>query len=112
MTDWVAALLIRLVNDAIVDQYDLSCVKQLNTGAAPLAPEIVAKLGKAYRKVAIRQAWGMTESCSCLTLTPPHDQTFGNALTVGKIVAGTELKIVDVESRRDVELGVSGEVSN
>ena len=89
----------------------MSCVKQFNTGAAPLAPEIIAKLEKVYSKVAIRQAWGMTESCSCLTITPPGEQTYANALTVGKIAAGTELKIVDVDSRREVELGVSGEVS-
>lgn len=105
------ALLIRLVNDDVVRRYDLSCVKQFNTGAAPLAPEIIAKLRQMYPKVAIRQAWGMTESCSCLTVTPPKDQVYDNAHLVGKVVAGTTLKIVDIESGQEVNVGRSGEVS-
>lgn len=95
----------------MVGQYDLCCVKQFNTGGAPLAPEIIAKLAQAYPKVAIRQAWGMTESCSCLTVTPPIDQTYSNAHTVGKVVAGTQLKVADVETGHEVKLGVPGEVS-
>ncbi|KIW93068.1 uncharacterized protein Z519_05673 [Cladophialophora bantiana CBS 173.52] len=65
------ALLIRLVNDPIAAGYDLELVKQFNTGAAPLAQEIIDKLAKRFPHVAIRQARGMTENTSALTLTPP-----------------------------------------
>ncbi|KAF2008866.1 CoA ligase-like protein, partial [Aaosphaeria arxii CBS 175.79] len=106
----VPPLLIRLVNDATVGGYDLSSVKQFNTGAAPLAPEIIAKLGEAYPQVAIRQAWGMTESCSCLTVTPPEHQTYANAHTVGKVVAGTTLKVIDVEDGQEMGVGEVGEI--
>ena len=105
------ALLIRLVNDTVVKQYDLSCVKQFNTGAAPLAPKIITKLEQEYPHISIRQAWGMTESCSCITITPPADQSYANAQTVGKVIAGTQLKIVDVHSGADAGLGIPGEAS-
>lgn len=103
-------MLLRLANDKIARQFDLSCVKQFNTGAAPLAVEVISKLAKLYPDVAIRQAWGMTESCSCLTITPVSDQLYEHAHTVGKVVAGTDLKIVDPASGNEVQQGEAGEV--
>ena len=105
------ALLIRLVNDAMAKSYDLSFVKQFNTGAAPLAKEIIDKLAIEYPDVGIRQAWGMTESTSALTLTPPDCQTYENAHTVGKIVPETMLKVVDVDTGKEVGSNHVGEVS-
>lgn len=104
------ALLIRLLRDALVPHYNLSHILQFNTGAAPLAPGTIKELETRFPHTAIRQAWGMTESCSCLTLTPPGHQSYANAHTVGKIVPGTVLKIVDVESRQEVPCGVAGEI--
>ncbi|OAG42492.1 hypothetical protein AYO21_03368 [Fonsecaea monophora] len=104
------ALLIRLVNDPVAAGYDLRLVKQFNTGAAPLAQEIVDKLAKRFPHIAIRQAWGMTESTSALTLTPPPLQTYENAHTVGAVVPETVLKIVDPETGKEVKEGESGEI--
>ncbi|KAH6871818.1 hypothetical protein B0T10DRAFT_590601 [Thelonectria olida] len=108
---WVVPpLLIRFLNDSIVKEYDLSFVVQFNTGAAPLAEQIIAQLSARFPRVAIRQAWGMTESTSCLTVTPPGLATWDNATKVGKIVAGTEIRIIDPETKQDVAVGESGEI--
>jgi 4-coumarate--CoA ligase len=104
------ALLIRLVNDPEVNDYDLSCVKQFNTGAAPLASEIIVKLTAKYPTVALRQVWGTTESCGCITVSPRDMMTYANARTVGKPVPGTTLKVVDLETGRDLGIGEVGEV--
>ncbi|KAL3455246.1 hypothetical protein BJX64DRAFT_295245 [Aspergillus heterothallicus] len=106
----VPPILIRLVSDDSAGREHLESVRQINTGAAPLGREIIAKLAAQYPRVAIRQAWGMTESCSCLSLTPPEDQTYGNAHTVGKIVAGTCLRIVTPGTGDEVGIGQSGEI--
>lgn len=100
------------MNDTEVAGYDLSCVKQFNTGAAPLATEVIAKLAQKYPGVAIRQAWGMTESCGCLTVTPRDSMTYDNAQFVGKAVPGTTLKVIDPESGRQLGFGEVGEVSS
>lgn len=105
------ALLIRLLNDASAQGYDLSFVTQFNTGAAPLSEQIIERLSKRFPDVAIRQAWGMTETTSCLTLTPPGLTTWGNATKVGKLVPGTEMRVVDPDSGEDVAAGQVGEVS-
>ena len=55
-------------------------------------------------------AYGMTESCSCITAHPPEKYDYKYGHTVGTICASTEIKIVDLEGN---ELGVNepGEVS-
>ncbi|KIV88636.1 hypothetical protein PV10_08302 [Exophiala mesophila] len=110
----VPPLLIRLVNDPIAASYTLPDVAQFNTGAAPLAKEIIDKLAKRFPHVRIRQAWGMTESTSAITLTPPSEQTYENADRVGKVVPETIVKIIDPEyegpGERILGVGESGEV--
>ncbi|KAF9874298.1 4-coumarate- ligase [Colletotrichum karsti] len=75
----VPPILIRMVNENVAQKYDLSCVKQFNTGAAPLSPQVIEKLSKDFPNVRLRQGWGMTESCSCITTTPKDLQTYENA---------------------------------
>ncbi|UPL03165.1 hypothetical protein LCI18_014099 [Fusarium solani-melongenae] len=106
----VPPLLIRLLNDPSAQGYDLSFVKQFNTGAAPLAEQVIAQLEKRFPKVSIRQAWGMTETTSCLTVTPSDISTWSNATKVGKLVPGTEIRVVDPETERAVPRGQIGEI--
>ncbi|CAK7202399.1 hypothetical protein SEUCBS139899_005122 [Sporothrix eucalyptigena] len=106
----VPPLLIRMVSDDIVQKYKIDFIRQFNTGAAPLPPQIIEKLAVMYPHVALRQAWGMTESCSCLTLTPPGLATYANAAMVGKPVPGTDIKIVNVATGEEAALGEEGEL--
>lgn len=87
-------------------------MQQFNTGAAPLAKEIIDKLATRFPHIRMRQAYGMTESTSALTLTPLLDQTYAKAHTVGKVVPETVIKIVDPANPHNTPLGVrqSGEV--
>lgn len=85
-------------------------MRQFNTGAAPLSVEIVGQLAQKFPNVTVRQAWGMTETTSCVTLTPSGLMSWENAAKVGKLVPGTELRVVDPETRVDVAPGQLGEV--
>lgn len=105
------ALLIRLLNDTAAQGYDLSFVEQFNTGAAPLSAEVVTQLGGKFPNVRIRQSWGMTETTSCLTTTPPGFMAWNHAAKVGKLVPGTAVRIVDPTTGKDVPGGQTGEVS-
>ncbi|KAH7203238.1 hypothetical protein BKA60DRAFT_527170 [Fusarium oxysporum] len=106
----VPPLLIRLLNDKSAQGYDLSFVTQFNTGAAPLADQVIAQLARKFPTVAVRQAWGMTETTSCLTVTPPNLSTWSNASKVGKLVPGTEIRVVDPDTGEDVPAGNVGEI--
>ncbi len=58
----------------------------------------------------ILPAYGMTESCSCITAHPPGKYDYKYGHTVGTICASTEVKVIDLDGK---ELGLNepGEVS-
>ena len=51
----------------------------------------------------------MTESCSCITASPPDRYDYKYGHTVGTICASTEIKVIDLDGK---ELGLNepGEV--
>jgi 4-coumarate--CoA ligase len=75
-----------------------------------LPPEIITKLAIAYPSAGIKKGWGMTESASCITSTPPKYLPYEYAHTVGAAVPGTVLKIVDPASGKELGIGEPGEV--
>jgi 4-coumarate--CoA ligase len=99
----VPPILIRMVRDPIVNEYDLRCVKRFSSGAAPLSEEILRELQKKFPWTGFKQGYGMTESCSCITAHPVEFYDYKYAHAVGTICASTEVKIVDEEGK---ELGV------
>lgn len=100
----VPPILIRLVRDPLVDKYDLSCLRRFSTGAAPLSEEILHLLKKKFPQTEFKQAYGMTESCSCITAHPPEKYDYKYGHTVGTICASTEIKIIDLDGN---ELGLN-----
>jgi len=93
----VPPIIIRLVRDPLVKQYDLSCVRRFSSGAAPLSPEVLRLLQKRFPNVGFKQGYGMTESCSCIASHPPSKYDIKYARTVGMVVASTEIKIVNAD---------------
>lgn len=105
----VPPILIRLVRDPVVDDYDTSCIKRFSSGAAPLSDEILQLLQKRFPGTGFKQGYGMTESCSCITAHPPEFYDYKYAHAVGTIVASTEVKIV-TEDGREAGVGEPGEI--
>ncbi|KAJ8106232.1 hypothetical protein ONZ43_g7134 [Nemania bipapillata] len=105
----VPPILIRLVRDPIVDKYDLSCVKRISSGAAPVSEEVLQLLKEKFPGSGFKQGYGMTESCSCITAHPPWAYDYRYAHTVGTIVANTEVKIVK-EDGTQADVGEPGEI--
>ena len=100
----VPPILIRLVRDPLVNEYDLSHLRRFSSGAAPLSEEIIQLLKKKFPQTGFKQGYGMTESCSCITAHTPDKYEYKYAHAVGSIVANTELKIVNLDGK---ELGVN-----
>lgn len=51
----VPPILIRLVRDPIVDQYDLSHLRRFSTGAAPISEEIIRLLQEKFPQTQFKQ---------------------------------------------------------
>jgi 4-coumarate--CoA ligase len=97
---------VALAKHPIVDQYDLSALKQVFSGAAPLSAELALETG-ARLDCEVVQGYGMTELSPVSHLTPPGGYKPGS---VGVTAPNTELRIVDPESGESLGYGADGEV--
>ncbi|KAM3450179.1 hypothetical protein MY3296_006288 [Beauveria thailandica] len=105
----VPPILIRLAHDPTVDDYDLGCVERWATGAAPVSPEVLARLARRFPGTGFKQGYGMTETTACVTTHPPHLYGFEHGRSVGTLVAGTVIKVVN-EDGVAVGVGERGEI--
>jgi 4-coumarate--CoA ligase len=97
---------VALAKHPIVDRYDLSSLKQVFSGAAPLSAELALETG-ARLECEVVQGYGMTELSPVSHLTPPGGYKPGS---VGVTAPNTELRIVDPESGESLGYDADGEV--
>ena len=89
-----------------LEEYDLSSLRYLSSGGAPLAREVEAEFVRRVPSVSIRQGYGLTETGALLTTNPAGREKPGS---VGIPVPGVELVIVD-DDDRPLPAGEIGEV--
>jgi long-chain acyl-CoA synthetase len=77
-----------------LEDYDLSALRYVASGAAPLAHEAMEEFVRRVPSVEIREGYGLTETSALISTNPPGRTKPG---TVGPPVAGTEVRIVDGE---------------
>ncbi|OJD15233.1 hypothetical protein AJ78_04494 [Emergomyces pasteurianus Ep9510] len=66
-------------NGELLEKYDLSSVRSIITGAAPLGLETAEQLGNLQPSWSILQAYGLTETTAVATTTSSHDIFFGSS---------------------------------
>jgi acyl-CoA synthetase (AMP-forming)/AMP-acid ligase II len=99
---------VALAKHPIIDQFDLSCIDVIFSGAAPLD----AELGHAVAKrlgCTVLQGYGMTE-LSPVSHVIPDDRPDIDLNSVGFAVPNTECKLVDPETGEEVGPGGRGEL--
>src|SRR5579884_1851895 len=75
-----------------LEEYDLSSLRYLTSGGAPLAPEVEAEFRRRVPTVSIRQGYGLTETAALVATNPPGRERPGS---VGLPVRGTSVRIED-----------------
>ena len=90
-------VVVRLARDKMVDDYDLSSVKMITSGAAPLTQELVDNVHKRLN-IKINQAYGLSET-SPMTHTQPWDEWYSSVGSVGKMFPNMTAKYVDPEGK-------------
>ena len=103
----VPPIVLALAKHPLVDRYDLSSLRHITSGAAPL-PESVARACANRLGCEVRQGYGLTET-SPVTHFGLRNHV-GPPASVGHAIPNTECRIVDSESGRDVERGARGEL--
>ncbi|KAH7081375.1 hypothetical protein BKA63DRAFT_207176 [Paraphoma chrysanthemicola] len=76
-------VIVRLARDQMVEKYDLSSLKMITSGAAPLTRELVDAVHKRLN-IRINQAYGLSET-SPMTHNQPWDEWYSSVGSVGKM---------------------------
>ncbi|MFI2642768.1 4-coumarate--CoA ligase family protein [Streptomyces sp. NPDC018610] len=104
-------IVLALARHPAVARYDLSSLKYVISAAAPLDAELAAACSRRLGLPAIGQAYGMTELSPGTHVVPPDALGEAPAGTVGRLLAGTEMRIVSLdEPRTDLGAGEAGEI--
>lgn len=106
----VPPIVLLMVNDPITHKYDLSHVSNITSGAAPLSSELLQLLRAKFPNFGFKQGYGMTESTSCITMHPQDKTSYDYAARGGTIVPNTEVKVIDVDSGRELGYNEPGEI--
>jgi len=106
----VPTMLQRIMAHPRFARADLTSVQMITYGAAPASADLVARAVDAFPPtVAFIQVFGQTETLGAVTALGPDDHTAGRAGSVGKAMAGVEIRIVDPVTGDDVPDGEVGE---
>jgi long-chain acyl-CoA synthetase len=98
--------MIQLLLAQPLEEYDLTSLRYLGSGAAPLAPELVAELRRRAPWMSIRQGYGLSETAALVSTNPAGREKAGS---VGLPIPGTEVGILD-DAGRALGAGELGEV--
>ncbi|MCI4044795.1 4-coumarate--CoA ligase family protein [Streptomyces sp. TRM75563] len=103
-------IVLALAKHPLVGEYDLSSLQYIVSAAAPLDAELAAACSARLGVPPVRQAYGMTE-LSPGTHVVPLSVEQPPPGTVGKLLPGTEMRIVSLEDpAKDAEPGADGEI--
>lgn len=94
-------VVVALAKHPMVDQFDLSSVERLFSGAAPLGGDVADAVGRRLGAVAV-QGYGMTELSPVSHAVPPGGARSGS---IGLAVPNSECRIVDADTGLDAEEG-------
>ncbi|MBM3925559.1 MAG: long-chain-fatty-acid--CoA ligase [SAR202 cluster bacterium] len=104
----VPTMLKQVVEHAKFNDYDLSSLKIITYGAAPMPVEVIKKAIKAMPGVRFINAFGQTETASTITMLPPEDHELSGSpeaiekklkrlTSVGKALPDVEVAVMDEE---------------
>ncbi|MDP2729221.1 MAG: long-chain-fatty-acid--CoA ligase [Dehalococcoidales bacterium] len=116
----VPTMLKQLIDHPDFSKHDLSSLKVITYGAAPMPLEVIKRAVELFHGASFINAFGQTETASTITTVPPedHDLTgteeekakkLRHLASIGKPMADVEMKVVDEEGN-DLPQGEVGEI--
>ncbi|KAK6167708.1 hypothetical protein SNE40_021672 [Patella caerulea] len=102
----VPPVMVVLAKSPEVKNYDLTCVRKVMCGAAPLSKDIELKVRDILQIDFISQAYGLSE---CLN-TNINTETHHREGSVGRNFAGIKTKIIDTDTGKTIGVNEDGEV--
>jgi 4-coumarate--CoA ligase len=97
---------VALAKHPLVDQYDLSSIKAVFSGAAPLDANLAGAVAKRI-DTTVRQGYGMTE-LSPVSHVIPLDRDDISLDNIGLVLPNMESKLIDPETGKDIPIPDTG----
>ncbi len=102
----VVPSMIHLLLAQPLERHDLSSLRYLGCGAAPLAPNAAQEIERRIPGVTVRQGYGLTETAALISTNPAGHEKPGS---VGLPIPGVTVRIVD-DSGLELPAGEAGEI--
>ncbi|MBU2550679.1 MAG: AMP-binding protein [Proteobacteria bacterium] len=93
-----------------LEDHDLSGIRVIRSGAAPLPVELRRRLQDIFPRAAISEGYGMTEAAIIIASGPSNRSGLTKPGTVGPPTFDTEIRIVDPETAEELPLDRPGEI--
>src|SRR5262249_10418824 len=104
----VPPIVLGMVKHPAVAQFDLSSVRLVFSGAAPLGEDLARELSRKLGCPVV-QGYGMTEASPVTHLSPTKNSPMKPG-SAGRVVPNTEVKIIDVTTGAELPQGEEGEL--
>jgi long-chain acyl-CoA synthetase len=106
----VPTLLRRLLDHAQAHGLTFPTLAGMSSGGAPVPPDLIQRIeGQFERRVSPANGYGLTETTSAVVINS-GEEYFQHPDSVGRVVPGADLRIVDPESGRDQPVRALGEL--
>jgi len=109
LTCGVPTMLLAMIEHPDFAGRDLSSLRSVSGGGAVVPTELVHHMEKALA-ARFTIVFGQTEACGFISQTELDDDALDKAATLGRPLPGVEARVVDVEHRSVVPIGVVGEL--
>ncbi|CAN1813487.1 4-coumarate--CoA ligase 2 [Linum perenne] len=108
----VPPVVLAIAKSSETEKYDLSSIRMLKSGAAPLGKELEDAVGAKFPNARLGQGYGMTEAGPVLSMClafakEPFEIKAGSC---GTVVRNAEMKIVDPETGSSLPKNQRGEI--
>jgi len=104
-------MFINLLSAPGIEKINLSSVRAIVSGSAPLPVELIAKIKTTFTNAVLAEGYGLSEATMVVTSNPTARHSLQKAGTVGLPLFDTEFKIVDDEKgNTELPPGETGEI--
>ncbi|KAL1361529.1 hypothetical protein HN51_009889 [Arachis hypogaea] len=107
---WVVPpILLAMAKHSVVDKYDVSSLRRIGSGAAPLGKDLMQDCANRFPHAALIQGYGMTETCGIISVENPRAGVRHSGST-GMLVSGVEAQIMSVDTNKPLPPKQLGEI--